>query len=114
MLKTTKIKPVEDWEKEFDEKFLPGQDRVPYYIEYDNAKDFIRSLLSTQKQAYLETGEGLKKDLEMMPDHPGLYKHRMVTNLSPEEFKFREGYNKAIEDYQNKIKSDSLEGEGEE
>lgn len=35
--------------KEFDEKFLPQQDRVPYYVEYEEAKAFIISELNRQK-----------------------------------------------------------------
>jgi hypothetical protein len=39
----TEQEKLKDWEKEFD-------DRFKYSIHPDNAKDFIRGLLSSQKQ----------------------------------------------------------------
>lgn len=51
---TTSQTMPEEWEKRFDEKFLPEQDRVPYYVEFNDAKEFIRkerALAKSQERA---------------------------------------------------------------
>ena len=46
---TTKPQPT-TIEERFDDKFLPGQDRVPYYVPFDDAKDFCRQEIEAAVQ----------------------------------------------------------------
>lgn len=38
------------WEEQFNQRFSPGHDRIPYYILEDDAIDFISSLLKAKEE----------------------------------------------------------------
>jgi len=46
--KTNQSGEMPEWEKRFDEKFLHKHDIVPYYIEYEETKDFIRDIIHSE------------------------------------------------------------------
>lgn len=50
----------EQWEAEFDRKFT---DSPSLEIGWDNVKDFIRSLLASQRETLAAEIQGLKKEL---------------------------------------------------
>jgi hypothetical protein len=54
---------------EFDNKFLPGQDRVPYYVEFGEAKQFLsdqiqKAVEETRKEVRTELLEEIKNFMD--------------------------------------------------
>ena len=46
---------TEEWEKEFDERFIPNDGNIPTYIENGNdLKDFIRQTISSRDTYWKE------------------------------------------------------------
>lgn len=79
---------LEQVHKALDEKFMPQQDRVPYYIEYEEAKAFFDEKL----KAFVEMKKKQIKGLEV-PSYP-------MEGEKAEEITWaaRQGYQDAIRD----------------
>ena len=48
-------------DRDFNERFIKGQDRVPYYVLATDAKSFLHEKL---EEAVREEGERIKKEIE--------------------------------------------------